>query len=90
MTLDKIDSITRYDLYKKAKKTIKLLNDGIFELKIIEYILSAYEDACEIWLAKLDIEPRKFNAEDLKRILFEILCFASFDIMSRFSSVGNV
>lgn len=70
-------------LNKKAKKTVEFLIFSIKEIKIIEDVCSDYESYCTKELEKFDIEPRQFEEEDVKRFIFEILCFATFLIVGR-------
>jgi len=70
-------------LTESAKATFDLLVEGIRETKIIESILDCYRLYFRLYGEKKDPKPRKIEQGDTDRLLFEILCFATFNIVVR-------
>jgi hypothetical protein len=70
-------------LSHKAKVTADLLIQAVLESELIENIWSSYEKACVEMLARFDVQPREIDQDDLKRLLFEVLCFSAFLIMGQ-------
>jgi len=70
-------------LAEKAKATADLIIQTVFESGLIENICSTYEKVCIETLARFEAQPRKLDEHDLKRLLFEVLCFSVFLIMGQ-------
>lgn len=75
-------TFSQSELDEKAVATADLLIQSIFEARLIEEIHESYEHLCYETLARFDGVPKKPAEDDLSRLLFEILCFAAFIIMS--------
>lgn len=69
-------------LSEKARATADLLVQMVFE-ELIGNICSTYDEICSEKLSRFDVQPRKLGQDDLKRLSFEILCFAVFIIMEQ-------
>jgi len=68
-------------LIEKAKATADLLVETMVEFP--ESIYSTYEEVLSEAPAKSEIQPREFSQSDFKRVLFEVLCFATYIIMGQ-------
>lgn len=75
-------TFSQNQLDEKAVATADLLIQSIFEAHIIEEFYEAYENLCHETLARFNVVPKKPVDDDFKRLLFEVLCFAAFIIMS--------
>jgi len=70
-------------LTESAKATFDLLVEGMRETKIIESIFDCYKLYFRLYGERMDPKPRKIEQGDTDRLLFEILCFATFNIVVR-------
>lgn len=71
------------ELDAKAVTTGNLLIVAIFESKLIEGICETYEQVCRETLARFEVVPKELGDDDYKRLLFEVICFATFIIMGQ-------
>lgn len=77
-------TFSQQKLHAKAAATGDLLIHAIFEAKLIEAICETYDHVCrDEKLAHLRLVPKELGDDDLKRLAFEIICFAAFIIMSQ-------
>jgi hypothetical protein len=65
-------------LEEKSEIAFNLLIHLVTQNKLVQFIVSTYEDVCKDVLSKFDIHPRQFELNDRNRLLFEILCFSTF------------
>jgi len=70
-------------LTESSKATLNLLVEGIRDTKVIVSMFDCYKYYFEIYRKKYDIKPRKIERSDIDRLLFEVLCFATFNIVVR-------
>jgi len=77
--------LTSPDLWlaELSKLTLNLLVEGIRDTKVIVSMFDCYKYYFEIYRKKYDTKPRKIERSDIDRLLFEILCFATFNIVVR-------
>ena len=71
------------ELDTKAIATGDLLIQAIFESQTIEQICQTYEQVTREMQTRFGEAPKLLGEDDLKRLFFEVLCFAAFIIMSQ-------
>jgi len=66
---------------EKAKNTIGLLRMGISKSKLVNSICRSYKEISKEMATKFQVRRKRISRETRKRILFEILCFAVFNVL---------
>jgi hypothetical protein len=70
-------------LAESIEATFDLLVEFIHDSKIMVSMLDCYKYYFKMYGEKRDIKPRKIEQDDIDRLFFEILCFATFHIVVR-------
>jgi hypothetical protein len=70
-------------LTESAGAAFDLLVEGVHASKIMDSILDCYKFYFKLYGERNDLKPRKIEQSDRDRLLFEILCFATFNIVVR-------
>jgi hypothetical protein len=70
-------------LSELSKAVFNLLVEGIHESKILVSIFDCYKYYSKMYGERYALKPRKIERSDIDRLLFEILCFATFNIVVR-------
>ena len=70
-------------LAESLETTFNLLVKGIRDAKIMVSMFDCYKYYFKMYGEKNGLKPRKIERSDIDRLFFEILCFATFNIVAR-------
>lgn len=70
-------------LTESAEAAFDYLVEEIHETKIMVSMFDCYKRYFKLYGERNDLKPRKIEQSDIDRLLFEILCFATFNIVVR-------